>query len=148
MSIFYTSFLIAQEMSTSSIQDSLANQGISFGEINLPTPSSYIENYQYDPISDMYYYNLSVADYSINYPIILTPEEYKKLILVEDLKEYYKSKIDAAEGKKDGTDEMQERLNRVLTNDPGLGVARHVDAGYSKAIKVAKNKKYAQLFVA
>ena len=86
LSIFYTSFLIAQEMSTSSTQDSLANQGFSFGEINLPTPSSYIENYQYDPISDMYYYNLSVADYSINYPIILTPEEYKKLILVDDLK--------------------------------------------------------------
>ena len=95
LSIFYTSFLIAQEASSSTIQDSLANQGISFGEINLPTPSSYIENYQYDPISDMYYYNLSVADYNINYPIILSPEEYKKLILVEDLKEYYKSKIDA-----------------------------------------------------
>ena len=28
---------------------------------------------------------------------------------------------------------MDERLNRVLTNDPGLGVARHYDAGYSKA---------------
>ena len=33
-----------------------------------------------------------------------------------------------------------ERLNRVLTNDPGLGVARHYDAGYSKAIKVAKER--------
>ena len=110
LSIFYTSFLIAQETPTSTIQDSIANQGISFGEINLPTPSSYIENYQYDPISEMYYYNLSVADYNINYPIILSPEEYKKLILVEDLKEYYKSKIDAAEGKKDGTDEMQKNL--------------------------------------
>jgi len=29
----------------------------------------------------------------------------------------------------DGTDEAAKRLNRVLTNDPGLGVARHVDAG-------------------
>jgi urocanate hydratase len=33
----------------------------------------------------------------------------------------------------DGTDEMTERLNRVLTNDPGIGVARHVDAGYEEA---------------
>ncbi len=41
----------------------------------------------------------------------------------------------------DGTDQMQERLNRVLTNDPGLGVARHVDAGYSKAIDIAKKRK-------
>ena len=27
------------------------------------------------------------------------------------------------------------RLNRVLTNDPGIGVARHVDAGYNEAKK-------------
>jgi len=41
----------------------------------------------------------------------------------------------------DGSHEMDERLNRVLTNDPGLGVARHVDAGYEKAKKIAKEKK-------
>ena len=41
----------------------------------------------------------------------------------------------------DGTDEMKERLNRVLTNDPGTGVMRHVDAGYGKAIEVAKKRK-------
>ena len=41
----------------------------------------------------------------------------------------------------DGTDCMKKRLNRVLTNDPGLGVARHVDAGYRKAKQVAKEKK-------
>ena len=41
----------------------------------------------------------------------------------------------------DGSHEMDERLNRVLTNDPGLGVARHVDAGYDKAKQVAKEKK-------
>ena len=40
----------------------------------------------------------------------------------------------------DGTKEMGERLNRVLINDPGIGVARHVDAGYLDAIKVAKDK--------
>jgi urocanate hydratase len=38
----------------------------------------------------------------------------------------------------DGTAEMAERLNRVLTNDPGLGVARHVDAGYEEAVEFAK----------
>ena len=33
----------------------------------------------------------------------------------------------------DGTDEMAKRIERVLTNDPGIGVARHVDAGYDEA---------------
>lgn len=40
----------------------------------------------------------------------------------------------------DGTDEGAKRLNRVLTNDPGIGVARHVDAGYEEAIEVAESK--------
>ena len=40
----------------------------------------------------------------------------------------------------DGTPEMKIRLNRVLTNDPGTGVARHVDAGYEKAEKIAKER--------
>ena len=33
----------------------------------------------------------------------------------------------------DGTPEMDERLNRVLTSDPGIGVVRHADAGYEEA---------------
>jgi len=37
----------------------------------------------------------------------------------------------------DGSEEMDERLARVLTNDPGVGVARHADAGYEDAIETA-----------
>ena len=38
----------------------------------------------------------------------------------------------------DGTPEMRERIERVLTNDPGIGVARHADAGYELAIETAR----------
>jgi urocanate hydratase len=38
----------------------------------------------------------------------------------------------------DGSEEMDERLARVLTNDPGIGVARHADAGYEDAISTAR----------
>jgi urocanate hydratase len=40
----------------------------------------------------------------------------------------------------DGTPEAAARLQRVLTSDPGMGVARHADAGYSRAIDVAKTR--------
>ena len=40
----------------------------------------------------------------------------------------------------DGTEEASKRLERVLTTDPGMGVVRHVDAGYDKAIQTAKEK--------
>jgi urocanate hydratase len=38
----------------------------------------------------------------------------------------------------DGTDEMARRIERVLTNDPGMGVLRHVDAGYGEAVRFAE----------
>ena len=41
----------------------------------------------------------------------------------------------------DGSDNSKRRLERVLTSDPGMGVLRHADAGYSRAIDfAAKNK--------
>ncbi|HDH57081.1 MAG TPA: urocanate hydratase [Bacteroidetes bacterium] len=40
----------------------------------------------------------------------------------------------------DGSDMMAKRLERVLTNDPGIGIARHADAGYEEAIKVAEER--------
>jgi urocanate hydratase len=40
----------------------------------------------------------------------------------------------------DGTDEAALRIERVLTNDPGMGVIRHADAGYDRAIEVARER--------
>ncbi len=40
----------------------------------------------------------------------------------------------------DGTEAAAERLSRVLEGDPGLGVVRHVDAGYDRAVEVAKER--------
>ena len=39
----------------------------------------------------------------------------------------------------DGTPEMEKRVERVLTNDPGTGILRHADAGYEDAIRNAKD---------
>jgi urocanate hydratase len=38
----------------------------------------------------------------------------------------------------DGSENSKGRLERVLTSDPGMGVLRHADAGYSRAIDFAK----------
>jgi urocanate hydratase len=40
----------------------------------------------------------------------------------------------------DGSDEMAERLERVLTTDPGTGVLRHTDAGYPEAVAAAEEQ--------
>jgi urocanate hydratase len=41
----------------------------------------------------------------------------------------------------DGTDDMNDRLSRVLNSDPGMGLVRHADAGYEKSIELASNAK-------
>lgn len=41
----------------------------------------------------------------------------------------------------DGTDDAEKRLRRVLNSDPGMGVARHADAGYQLAKNIAKGAK-------
>jgi urocanate hydratase len=41
----------------------------------------------------------------------------------------------------DGTKEAEDKIERVLTTDPGMGVIRHADAGYPEAIRVAKREK-------
>ena len=40
----------------------------------------------------------------------------------------------------DGSADAEKRIQTALTNDPGMGVARHVDAGYEQAIRTAKTK--------
>jgi urocanate hydratase len=40
----------------------------------------------------------------------------------------------------DGSREADEKLERVLTCDPGMGVVRHADAGYPEAIATAHNR--------
>jgi urocanate hydratase len=40
----------------------------------------------------------------------------------------------------DGTNDAAERLERVLTSDPGMGVVRHADAGYDRAIAIARQR--------
>ena len=40
----------------------------------------------------------------------------------------------------DGSALAAEKLDRVLTSDPGMGVIRHVDAGYDRAVEVAEER--------
>jgi cell surface protein SprA len=84
--------------------------GFSLGRIYIPNPESIVSKYTYDPISDRYIYTETVGEFNINYPIILTPEEYQQLVVQENLKSYYKQKIDAADGKKEGAEDVQKNL--------------------------------------
>jgi cell surface protein SprA len=112
----FNSEAFSQEPTT---QDSTST-GYSLGSINMPNPNSIVSKYRYDPISDRYIYTETVGNFNINYPIILTPAEYQRLVLLEQQRNYYKQKIDAAEGKKEGSEELQRNLLPEFYVNSGL----------------------------
>jgi hypothetical protein len=63
-------------------------------------PQSVLSAYTYDPVTDRYIYTNSVDGFSINYPIILTPKQYESLVLKESMRDYFKKKTDAIDGKR------------------------------------------------
>ncbi len=101
------STVVSQNPTTS--QDSTST-GYSLGTINMPNPSSISSKYIYDARTDRYIYTEEVGNFNINYPIILTPEEYQSLIIKENTKDYYKEKIKAFYGKTAGSEEAQKNL--------------------------------------
>lgn len=84
--------------------------GFSLGKVELKNPKSILSAYTYDPVTDRYIYTNSVDGFSINYPIILTPNEYEKLVLKESMRDYFKKKLDAIEGKKEGSEAAKKDL--------------------------------------
>ena len=44
-------------------------------------------------------FNPTIGGYSINYPKFLTPKEYESMVLKESIRNYYKKKLDAIDGK-------------------------------------------------
>ncbi|MGC1204226.1 MAG: cell surface protein SprA, partial [Flavobacteriaceae bacterium] len=91
------------------VQDSVKTS-YSTGTIKTPNPTSVESKYTYDPVSNRYIYTEKIGGFDINYPIILTPKEYYALVAKENLKGYYKEKISAFDGKKNGADEAQKNL--------------------------------------
>jgi cell surface protein SprA len=91
-----------------------------FGKLNMPNPNSIVSKYTYDPILDRYTYTEKIGSFDIRYPLILTPEEFQKLVLQEKLKAYYKKMADAAAGQKEGSEEDQKNLLPEFYVNSGL----------------------------
>ncbi|GAL79597.1 hypothetical protein JCM19274_3009 [Algibacter lectus] len=90
-------------------QDSV-KKGYQQGEIKTSRPNSIESKYTYDALTDRYIYTEKIGQFNINYPVILTPKEYYALVSKQNLSSYYKEKVDAFSGKKEGADEAQKNL--------------------------------------
>ena len=84
--------------------------GFSTGKIKIKDPKSILSAYTYDPVTDRYIYTNTIDGFPTNYPTILTPKEYQALVLKESMHTYFKKKLDAIDGKKDGSEAAKKDL--------------------------------------
>jgi len=84
--------------------------GFSIGKIQIKDPKSILSAYTYDPVTDRYVYTNTIDGFSTNYPVILTPKEYEALVLKESMRNYFKKKLDAIDGKKEGSEAAKKDL--------------------------------------
>ena len=106
--LFASVFSFAQETPVQE-QDS-TKTGYSVGQIAMPNPKSIIDAYTYDPVTNRYIYTASVDGFNIDYPLILTPEEYEKLVRKETMRKYFQEKLNAVDGKRAGSEEARKNL--------------------------------------
>lgn len=85
-------------------------KGYNTGKIEIKNPKSIEEAYTYDPVSDRYILQKTFDGLNINYPLILTPKEYERLVRRESMHKYFKEKLDAMDGKKEGSEEAKKNL--------------------------------------
>ena len=91
--------------------------GYNTGSIKIDNPKSIVEAYTYDPTTDRYVLTKTFEGFNINYPIILTPKEYERLVLKESMHNYFKDKSDAIDGKKAASvDKKKNLLPRYYVN--------------------------------
>lgn len=84
--------------------------GYSQGKVVLGDPASIVSNYKYDPATDRYVYNAKLGEYNIKYPTILTRKEYEDMVMKESVRKYFQEKVDAIDGKKEGSEAAQRDL--------------------------------------
>ncbi|KAB8152002.1 cell surface protein SprA [Kordia sp. TARA_039_SRF] len=106
--LLFSTILTAQEPTTTPSDST--KTGYAIGEIKLKDPSSIVSKYTYDPKTDRYIYTETVANFDIRYPLILTPKQFRELVLKESMKGYFKEKLDAIAGKKEGSEDALKNL--------------------------------------
>lgn len=88
--------------------------GYDVGRIEMKNPPSVADYYTYDPVLDRYVFDTKVGEFSINYPMFLTPKEYEDLVTKETIKNYFQEKSRAMDS--ENPEEQRDLLPRYYVN--------------------------------
>jgi len=108
--VLFNSVAIGQEVEEVQKKRDSTSTTFSFNKLKLPDPDSIESKYEYDPKTNRYKFSESVEGYSIRYPLYLTPQQFDALIQKEQMREYFKEKENALNGKGADAEEKRKRL--------------------------------------
>jgi len=106
--ILFSGFLSRAQVNQ--IPSDTTKTGFSTGKIQIKDPQSMVKAYSYDPTTGMYILSKTIGDFPANYPSILTPKEYEDRVRKESMRNYFKDKLDAIDGKKEGSEDAKKDL--------------------------------------
>ena len=91
--------LTSQELYAQEEEQDTTETQYSIKELQLKDAPSISEQYTYDPLLDRYVLDRKIGEISVNFPLFLTPEEFRKRLMKEQMKEYFYQKTQAVDGK-------------------------------------------------
>ena len=84
--------------------------GYNKGKMEIKNPPSIVSAYTYDPITDQYIYTNTLGGFNTTYPVILSPDEYRRMVLKESMRDYFRKKNQAIDGKVAGSEDKKKNL--------------------------------------
>lgn len=106
-------FAFAKAQEPQATPQDTTKTGERLGKLVLPDPPSITKLYIYDPDMDRYIYSSTFAGFSVEYPFVLTREEYLDRVLKEQMRDYFREKYKAIAGK---TEEDKKKQKNLLPN--------------------------------
>ena len=91
--VLYNYNMLGQKVIT---LDTIENT-IYLGKFKLIPPSFFVSKYTYDPLIDKYIYTTKAGEIDVGIPLVLTPDQYRKLIKENNIKKYFQDKLSLIE---------------------------------------------------
>lgn len=85
------------------------------GAVSLKDVDSIMKMYTYDPMTDRYIYTVTTNDFNIEYPVVLTRQQYEEILLKAAMREYYSKRLDASQDRL-SEEEAKDLLPRYYVN--------------------------------
>jgi len=92
----------------------------SFRDLSLPDPESIESKYEYDARTNRYRFSQTLDNYSVRYPLYLTPEQFQEKLRKEQIRDYFKEKSNAISAKDEESKEGKKNLLPIYYVNSGF----------------------------